>query len=59
MPIAYILSLAFLVGCSSVDVSLGIRDLDGDHITECQVSDKVLSNKECVFEIKFEKELTL
>ena len=59
MPLTYILPVAFLVGCSAIDVGISIRDIDGDHLTECEISHKVASNKECMIEITFEKELNL
>ena len=52
--IATVVLLLFLGGCSSLDVGVSIRDIDEDHITECQISDNVLSNKECVVEITVE-----
>lgn len=59
MPITYILPLALLAGCAGISVGLSIRDIDEDHITECTVSHKVASDKECAIELTFEKELNL
>ena len=59
MPLTYILPLAFLVGCSTISVGIAIRDIDEDHLTECTINTKVASNKECVIELTFEKELNL
>lgn len=51
---AIVLATCTILGCTNLDVGVSIRDIDEDHLTECQISDSVLSNKECVVEITFD-----
>ena len=49
-----VLATCTILGCNNIDMGVSIRDIDEDHLTECQISDNVLSNKECVVEITVE-----